>query len=123
MIKTHSVMLTRRQLLQTTGQGFGALAFASLNAAETSHRSQTVAPKAKRVVQLFMGGAASHIDLFDYKPALIKHHGKESNFGEAVEAFQNGLGPWKKPVWEFNPLWKKRSNAQRGRRTARRVCG
>jgi len=96
-------MLTRRQLLATTGQGFGVLAFSSLEAAETSHRSQVLAPKAKRVVQLFMGGAASHIDLFDYKPALIKHHGEESNFGEAVEAFQNGLGPWKKPVWEFKP--------------------
>jgi len=99
-------MLSRRQLLQTTGQGFGALAFASLNAGETAHRSQTVAPKAKRVVQLFMGGAASHIDLFDYKPALIKHHGEESDFGEKVEAFQNGLGPWKKPVWEFKPYGK-----------------
>ena len=96
-------MLTRRQLLQTTGQGFGALAFASLQAGETAHRSQVIAPKAKRVIQLFMGGAASHIDLFDFKPALIKHHGKESNFGEAVEAFQNGLGPWKKPVWDFKP--------------------
>ena len=68
-------MLTRRQLLQTTGQGFGALAFASLQAGETAHRSQVFAPKAKRVVQLFMGGAASHIDLFDFKPELIKHHG------------------------------------------------
>jgi hypothetical protein len=96
-------MLTRRQLLHTSGQGFGALAFASLQAGETSHRSQTVAPKAKRVIQLFMGGAASHIDLFDYKPALIKHHGEESDFGEKVEAFQNGLGPWKKPVWDFKP--------------------
>jgi hypothetical protein len=71
--------------------------------AETAHRSQVVAPKAKRVIQLFMGGAASHIDLFDYKPALIKHHGEESDFGEKVEAFQNGLGPWKKPVWDFKP--------------------
>jgi hypothetical protein len=62
-----------------------------------------VAPKAKRVVQLFMGGAASHIDLFDFKPALIKHHGEDADFGEAVEAFQNGLGPWKKPVWDFKP--------------------
>ncbi len=96
-------MLTRRQLLQTTGQGFGALACASLEAAEASHHSQVVAPKAKRVIQLFMGGAASHIDLFDFKPALIKHHGEESDFGEKVEAFQNGLGPWKKPVWEFRP--------------------
>src|SRR5690348_5756039 len=47
-------------------------------------------PKAKRVVQLFMAGAASHIDLFDYKPDLAKYHGQPSNFGEHVEAFQNG---------------------------------
>lgn len=58
-------------------------------------------PKAKRVVQMFMAGAASHIDLFDFKPALIKYHGKPSDFGEPVEAFQNGLGPWLKPFWEF----------------------
>lgn len=96
-------MLTRRQFLATTGQGFGALAFASLEAAETAHRAQVVAPKAKRVVQLFMAGATSHIDLFDFKPALVKHHGEPSDFGEPVEAFQNGLGPWKKPVWEFKP--------------------
>lgn len=59
--------------------------------------------KAKRVIQLFMAGAASHVDLFDFKPALVKHHGEPSDFGEHVEAFQNGLGPWLKPVWEFKP--------------------
>ena len=41
--------------------------------------------KAKRVVQLFMAGAASHIDLFDYKPALIKHH--------VVRDFRNASSP------------------------------
>ena len=50
-----------------------------------------------------MGGAASHIDLFDYKPALIKHHGEDADFGEKVEAFQNGLGPWMRPIWDFKP--------------------
>ncbi|OYW26405.1 MAG: sulfatase, partial [Chthoniobacter sp. 12-60-6] len=39
----------------------------------------------------------------DYKPELIKRHGEASDFGEPVEAFQNGLGPWLKPVWEFKP--------------------
>ena len=57
----------------------------------------------KRVVQLFMAGAASHIDLWDYKPELIKRHGEASDFGEHVEAFQDGLGPWKHPVWNFQP--------------------
>jgi hypothetical protein len=60
------------------------------------------APKAKRVVQLFMGGAASHIDLFDHKPALEKHHGEQSDFGEKVETFQNGLGPWMKSPFRFS---------------------
>ncbi len=60
-------------------------------------------PKATRVIQLFMAGAASHADLFDFKPELIKRDGQPSDFGEKVETFQNGLGPWKKPVWEFKP--------------------
>jgi hypothetical protein len=61
------------------------------------------APRAKRVVQFFMAGAASHIDLFDYKPELVKRNGQPSDFGEPVEAFQNGLGPWLRPLWEFQP--------------------
>jgi len=60
-------------------------------------------PKAKRVVQLFMAGAASHLDLFDFKPSLVKQHGQPSDFGEPVEVFQDGLGPWMKPVWSFKP--------------------
>lgn len=35
------------------------------------------APKAKRVIYLFQSGGPSHIDLFDHKPALQKHHGEE----------------------------------------------
>ncbi|MEZ6092744.1 MAG: DUF1501 domain-containing protein [Pirellulaceae bacterium] len=60
-------------------------------------------PKAKRVVQLFMAGAASHIDLWDHKPLLEKHHGEPSDFGEHVEAFQDGLGPWMKSPFAFKP--------------------
>ena len=100
--------LSRRQMLATSAQGFGSLALASLLNAESSHGTQqngalAFAPKAKRVVQLFMAGAASHVDLFDFKPELVKRHGEASDFGEKVEAFQNGLGPWKKPVWDFRP--------------------
>ena len=110
-------MWTRRQFLNQTGNGFGALALAGLLngeqllGASASHSSGTVKvlhnpPKAKRVVQLFMGGAASHLDLFDYKPALEKHHGEDSDFGEHVEAFQNGLGPWMKSPFKFQPYGK-----------------
>lgn len=96
-------MLTRRAWLATAGQGFGALALSSLDAAESAslHPATIYPAKAKRVVQLFMAGAASHVDLFDFKPDLVKHHGESADFGEKVEAFQNGLGPWKKPAWDF----------------------
>jgi hypothetical protein len=50
-----------------------------------------------------MAGAASHLDLFDFKPELVKRHGQPSDFGEKVEAFQNGLGPWMRPFWDFRP--------------------
>src|SRR5262245_52617581 len=91
-------MINRREMLWNLGGGLGGIALASLVNARPHH-----APKAKRVVQLFMAGGASHIDLFDFKPDLVKHHGQPSNFGEHVEAFQNGLGPWLKPVWDFKP--------------------
>ena len=103
-----SSALSRRGWLSTAAGGFGGMALSALLASETTadglHHPGLVHPvKAKRVVQLFMAGAASHIDLFDHKPELIKRHGQESNFGEPVEAFQNGLGPWLKPVWDFKP--------------------
>ncbi len=98
-------MFTRRHFLHTAGNGFGSLALAALLSPPTTAHAHTASPqfrpKAKRVVQLFMAGAASHIDLFDFKPELVKRHGQPSDFGEHVEAFQNGLGPWLRPVWEF----------------------
>ena len=105
--------MTRRELLWQSGGGLGGIALASLlgnhQASAATDGSGGLAglphhaPRAKRVIQLFMAGAASHVDLFDYKPELIKRHGQEANFGEKVEAFQNGLGPWLKPIWQFKP--------------------
>jgi hypothetical protein len=103
--------MKRRDFLRHAGGGFGGIALAALLAddglfADSPRRADGGLhhrPKAKRVVQLFMAGGASHIDLFDFKPELVKRHGKPSDFGEPVEAFQNGLGPWLRPVWEFKP--------------------
>lgn len=99
----------RREFLLRSGGGFAGLALSSMLHAEAAANSggaiQTLhhPAKARRVVQLFMGGAASHIDLWDHKPALEKHHGQPSDFGEHVEAFQNGLGPWMKSPFRFRP--------------------
>ncbi len=107
--------MNRRDFLWQSGGGLGGIALASLLGAEQllaggeklrADGGLHHAPKAKRVVQLFMAGGASHIDLFDYKPELIKQDGKPSQFGEHVEAFQNGLGPWLRPIWEFKPYGK-----------------
>ena len=97
----------RRELLANTGGAFGALALSTMLQQDAEAESSGAVnvlhhpARAKRVVQLFMGGAASHIDLFDHKPMLEKHHGEESDFGEHVEAFQNGLGPWMKSPFSF----------------------
>ncbi|MGH9853231.1 MAG: DUF1501 domain-containing protein, partial [Blastocatellia bacterium] len=104
-------MPTRREFLWQSGGGLGGLALASMLGRDDAlaqgqklhHPAKTGAAKAKRVVHFFMAGAASHIDLFDFKPELVKRHGQPSDFGEHVEAFQDGLGPWLRPVWDFKP--------------------
>jgi hypothetical protein len=97
---------TRREFLWTSGGGLGGLALAAMlgrDQALATPAPIAPAPRAKRVVQFFMAGAASHLDLFDYKPELVRRHGQPSDFGEPVEAFQNGLGPWLRPLWDFQP--------------------
>jgi Protein of unknown function (DUF1501) len=98
--------MTRRDFLWHSGGGLGGIALAALLGRDGllgGEMGLHYPPKAKRVVQLFMAGGASHIDLFDFKPELVKRHGRPSDFGEHVEAFQNGLGPWLRPIWVFKP--------------------
>ncbi len=103
---------SRREFLQQNAWGFGSLALSSLLLQDDAQAAPVQdgvlaaphhPPKAKRVIQLFMSGAASPIDTFDHKPMLDKHHGEDSDFGEHVEAFQNGLGPWMKSPFKFAP--------------------
>ena len=75
-----NLALTRRQLLGRTATGIGSLALASLlrpgllgGPAVAPH----FAPKAKRVIYLFMHGGPSQLDLFDHKPGLRARHGEE----------------------------------------------
>src|SRR5436853_5471067 len=88
---THAqrLLLTRRQLLGRTATGIGTAALASLlspslaRAADPASKTiglpnlPNFAPKAKRVIYLFMSGGPSHIDLFDYKPKLRELHGQQ----------------------------------------------
>src|SRR3954449_11426913 len=83
---------TRRQFLGRSTTGIGVIALASLLTenllAGTGSASTALpaggalgrlhfAPKAKRVIYLFMSGGPSHIDLFDYKPKLKELNGTE----------------------------------------------
>src|SRR5262245_60615891 len=72
--------LNRRDTLRRIGSGFGLLGLANLMAAESSSplapKPPHFAPKAKRVIFLFMNGGMSQVDTFDPKPMLDKHHGQ-----------------------------------------------
>ena len=92
--REHELLLTRRQLFGRTAAGIGTAALASLlnprlfaapepgaslPAAGRPGLLQALhfAPRAKRVIYLFMSGGPSHIDLYDYKPKLKEYHGQE----------------------------------------------
>jgi uncharacterized protein (DUF1501 family) len=75
-------VITRRQLLRDGAAGIGSVALHSMLAPDAFAKQATelgthFAPKAKRIIFLFMNGAPSQHDLFDYKPMVDKHHGKE----------------------------------------------
>lgn len=69
--------LTRRQLFGRASAGIGSAALASLLGEGRAFAAPHFAPKAKRVIYLFMHGGPSQLDLFDYKPGLKKLHGQE----------------------------------------------
>ena len=73
--------ISRRWFLQECGIGLGSIALADL-LREESLAAEPLAPKkphfpprAKNVIQLFMGGGPSHLELFDNKPMLTKFDG------------------------------------------------
>jgi hypothetical protein len=105
--------MDRRGFLWQAGGGLGGIALAYLLSKDgllatpqpTSradfngglhHRA-----RAKRVVQLFMSGAASQVDTFDYKPELIRRHGQPFDPGGRVELFQSNPGACMKSPWTW----------------------
>src|ERR1700684_1146894 len=84
--RLNSSEITRRWFFEQCGVGVGAAALAHL-LAESGYaatgaatdplapKAPHFAPKAKHVIFLFMAGAPSHLELFDYKPQLAKFDG------------------------------------------------
>jgi hypothetical protein len=92
---------TRRQLLQNAATGFAIPALADLLTSEllASPQPPPRAATIKRVIFLFMYGAPSSVDTFDYKPQLTRDHGKPLPFDKPRVQFRptNNLfaSPWK----------------------------
>ncbi|MBP88136.1 MAG: sulfatase [Planctomycetaceae bacterium] len=86
----------RRQFIKQAGIGLGAAAVSSL--AQPASAAVPAGchhqPRANRVIFLFMAGAPSQLDLFDYKPDLEKLHGQplppEISKGQRVTAMTRG---------------------------------
>jgi hypothetical protein len=115
-----NLLLTRRQLLGRAATGIGTAALASLlNERLLAGPGDLLAtggvlgklhfaPRAKRVIYLHMSGGPSHIDLFDYKPALKEHHGEELpaavRMGQRITGMTSGQKsfPCVYPIFNFS---------------------
>ena len=79
--------LTRRHFLKQCSTGMGMMALGSmLGSCDNSSKQQNediltkiseILPKAKRVIYIHKAGSPSQLELFDYKPELVKWHGKD----------------------------------------------
>lgn len=99
---------SRRSLLKSIACGFGGLALTDImqsSAEAKSHplanRQPHFAPKAKRIIFLFMHGGPSQVDTFDYKPGIEKYDGSKipvkvaDNVDPSTAAGRVMKSPWK----------------------------
>ena len=118
--------LSRREMLARAANGFGALAVAGLfgglerasaaagggggrgagaSMKPLAARPPHAAARAKNVIFLFMEGAVSQVDSFDYKPLLEKHHGQDPRkaIGKLEKTQFENIGTVFKSPWTFSP--------------------
>jgi hypothetical protein len=125
-------MITRRTALQSAACGFGYMALQGLLARNASAAALNIsgaagkalanpllprqphfAPRAKRVIFLFMQGGVSHVDSYDYKPALDKHDGQAMPFDDARQIANTGTRGASHRV--MKSLWQFRQQGQTGK--------
>ncbi len=97
-------LISRRAALKRSAAGFGWLAASSLLAEKSpspaSAKSPHLAPRAKRVIFLFMKGGPSHMDTFDPKPLLDRDDGKPFPGAKPRVQFA-ATGELLKSPWKF----------------------
>lgn len=103
-----SDLFERRDFLDWSVHGLGATALLSLlgkegllRAGESTDVPQFPA-RAKRAVHICLIGGLSHIDSFDYKPELKKHHGKPLGSEEKPDIFFGKVGLLRQNDWRFH---------------------
>ncbi len=98
-------LFDRRAMLSSFGSGLAGIALGTLlgelEAKAAPARGPHFAPKAKRVLEIFCPGGVSHMDTWDYKPALEKHHGQPMPGEEHAVSFQGPNGNLMKSPWGF----------------------
>jgi hypothetical protein len=99
----HPLYPSRRDFLRRTGSGCGLLALASLlRDAGLLSAGQHFPAKARSVIWLFMNGGQSHVDTFDYKPALEQYDGKPfDKLDHKTGFFVNQVGGLMKSPFKF----------------------
>ena len=88
--------ISRRQLLWNLGGGAAGIGLAQL-----MHAKPHFTPKARHLIMIFLPGGISHIDTFDYKPALQKHHGQETKGANTITPFFGRRGTVMQSPWKF----------------------
>ncbi len=113
-----SLAMSRRRFLAQAGGGAGMLALASLVADDATAQAKLAdpggpvephfAPRAKRVIWLFMHGGPSHMDLLDPKPELAKYAGQPvpDSFGQVMTRRNVARNPLLGPLKPFRPRGK-----------------
>jgi hypothetical protein len=114
-LKSNLHRFQRREFLTHAASGLAGIALSSLlqgaepirpqwdatrpQAARPSH----FAAKAKQILVIFCSGALSHIDVWDYKPELIKRNDQPLPGGAGLVTFQGEQANLVQPLWEFKP--------------------
>ena len=103
-------MRTRRGFLGDVATAMAGIGLADLLSRDACVAAEAWRPglgvsqfpgKARRVLQIFCPGAASHIDLWEHKPALERHHGKPLPGEEGLVSFQGKNGNLMRSPWAF----------------------
>lgn len=105
-------LFDRREFFSWTASGIGGIAAATLLARDGLLQAAPVAgeaadppphhpAKVRRVVQICLCGALSHLDSFDYKPKLAELHGKPLVSEEKPDVFFGQVGLLRRNDWEF----------------------